>query len=279
MTTPAPHAIHPTRPLRGGTPIPIVGLGVYQTPAGEPTRRAVRHALSVGYRHIDTARIYDNEEDVGRAIRESGVPREEIFVTTKLWNSDHGYDRALRACDASLRRLGLEWVDLYLVHWPVAHARRETWRAMVELKAGGKARAIGVSNFTVRHLEEVLASSDVVPQVNQIELHPFLFPRDIVAFCEKHGIVVEAYSPLTRGERLPDSRIVAVADALGQTPAQILVRWGIEHGFVSLPKSVRPKRIEENAEVFGFTIPAEHMKTLDALHEDLHTSWDPTGAP
>lgn len=264
--------------LRGDVPIPALGLGVYQVPSGEPTRGAVRHALASGYRHVDTARIYDNEEDVGTAIRESGVARDEVFVTTKLWNSDHGYDRALRAIDESLARLGLERVDLYLVHWPVKGRRKETWRAMAKILADGKARAIGVSNFTVRHLEEIVDAGPI-PAVNQIELHPFLFPRDIVAFCEKHGIVVEAYSPLTRGQRLRDATVERIAKEVSRTPAQVLVRWGLQHGWVSLPKSARPERIEENANVFDFTLPEDAMKTLDALDEGLHTCWDPSDAP
>ena len=271
--------VAPTKQLRGDVAIPVVGLGVYQMTPGMPTRTAVRAALTGGYRHVDTARIYENEEDVGAAIRESGVPRKDIFLTTKLWNADHGYDKALKACDASLKRLGVEQLDLYLVHWPVAKKRDDTWRAMEQLLKEKKTRAIGVSNYTVRHLEELLQGSDVVPAVNQIELHPFLFARDIASFCEKKGIVVEAYSPLTRGERLDDPTIVRIANALGKTPAQVLIRWGLQHGFVSLPKSAHAKRIAENFAVFDFEIPAAQMKTLDALDEGLHTCWDPTNAP
>jgi diketogulonate reductase-like aldo/keto reductase len=258
--------------------IPVIGLGVYQTPPGEVTQRAVLDALAAGYRHVDTARIYDNEKDVGEALRRSGLARDDVYVTTKLWNSDHGYDKTLRACDASLKRLGLAHVDLYLVHWPVARIRKDTWRAMIELKKSGKARAIGVSNFMVRHLEELL-DADVVPEVNQIELHPFLYPKDVTELCAKAGIVVEAYSPLTRGERIDDPAITKIAKKLRRTNAQVLVRWGIQHGWVSLPKSKRKARIEENADVFGFEIPREDMRDLDALNEDLHTSWDPTDAP
>jgi diketogulonate reductase-like aldo/keto reductase len=266
---------HPTITLSGGVSIPVIGLGVYQSPPGEPTRRAVRDAIAAGYRHVDTARIYDNEEDVGAAIRESGVPREEIFVTTKLWNADHGYDRALRACDASLKRLGVDYVDLYLIHWPVKSLRKDTWRAMKKLRDDGKARAVGVSNYTVRHLDEL----DDAPAVNQIELHPFLHPKDIVAWCKDHGTAIEAYSPLTRGERLDDATVVAIAKEHARTPAQILIRWGLQHGFVSLPKSVKRTRIVENAEVFDFELTPADMKKLDSLNEDLHTCWDPTDAP
>jgi diketogulonate reductase-like aldo/keto reductase len=259
--------------------IPQVGLGVYQTPPGEPTYRAVRDALEIGYRHIDTARIYDNEEDVGRAIRDSKLPREDVFVTTKLWNSDHGEERAQKACEASLRRLGLDYLDLYLVHWPVAKRRLETWRGMVKLREAGKARKIGVSNFMVSHLEELFASSDVAPECNQIELHPFLHPTTVTDLCASRGIVVEAYSPLTRGERLGDPRIVRIARELERTPAQVLVRWDIQHGWVSLPKSKRRERIAENFDVFDFVIPPASMTILDSMNEDLHTCWDPTDAP
>lgn len=270
---------HPTLPLAGGSRIPVLGLGVYQLPAGEPTRRAVMAALAAGYRHVDTARVYDNEADVGRAIRESGVPRDQVFVTTKLWNTDHGFERAVRACEASLQRLGLCYIDLYLIHWPVARLRNETWRALVKLRDDGKCRAIGVSNYTVRHLEELAASSDVLPAVNQIEVHPFLFPRDIVAWCRERGVVVEAYSPLTHGHRLGDSRVAAIAEAARRTPAQVLLRWSVQHGFVALPKSRKPARIVENADVFDFRLTTEQMQSLDALDERLHTCWDPTDEP
>ena len=270
--------IHPTMGLRDGDPIPVIGLGVYQTAPGEETQRAVLDALAAGYRHIDTARIYDNEKDVGIALKKSELSRQDFFVTTKVWNTDHGYDKTQKACDASLKKLGLEYVDLYLVHWPVAKLRKDTWRAMIELKKAGKARAIGVSNYMVKHLEELLETA-VVPEVNQIELHPFLYPKDVTDFCAEHDIVVEAYSPLTRGERIEHPAITKVAKKLGRTNAQVLVKWGLQHGWVSLPKSKRKERIVENAEVFDFEISSEDMRDLDALNEGLHTSWDPTEAP
>ena len=265
--------------LAGGVEIPVLGLGVFQAPAGDETRRAVRWALAAGYRHLDTARIYGNEADVGAAIRESGVQRGEIFVTTKLWNADHGYESTLRAAEGSLARLGLDHVDLYLVHWPVAGLRLDTWRAMEKLCAEGKARAIGVSNYMIRHLEELLGASRVAPAVNQVELSPFLYPQDLVRFCQAKGIVLEAYSPLTRGRRLGHPAIVAAAKKHGRTPAQILIRWALEHGFVVLPKSTRKERIEENARVFDFALGPEDMQILDGLNEGLHTGWDPTDAP
>ena len=262
-------------PLLGGGRIPIVGLGVWQSPRGEPTRAAVRAALRVGYRHVDTARIYANEKEVGEAVRASGVPRAEVFVTTKLWNDDQGYDAALRAFDASLERLGLEYVDLYLIHWPVAGKRLDSWRALERFHADKRARHIGVSYFMVPHLEELLAGAKVKPEVNQIEVHPFLQHRETRAACAKHGIVVEAYSPLTRGERLSDPRITEVAKRAGKSNAQVLLRWGIQHGMVVLPKSVHEKRIAENGAVFDFTLDAEAMRKLDALEEGAATGWDP----
>jgi len=264
-----------TVPLRSGAKMPQVGLGVWQAPAGAVTRNAVLTAIRLGYRHVDTARIYGNEADVGAAVRECGVPRDQIWVTTKLWNDDHGYDKALRAFDASLQRLGLDYVDLYLVHWPVGGKRAETWRAMEAIKKSGRARSIGVSNYLVRHLEELFSTAKELPEVNQIELHPFLQHRDTVALCKKHGIVVQAYSPLTRGRRLDHPVVVDVAKSVGKTPAQVLLRWNVQHGNVVLPKSVHEERIRENAAIFDFELSAEAMSRLDALDEGAAVAWDP----
>lgn len=265
--------------LRGGVEMPILGLGVYQSRPGAETREAVRAALSAGYRHVDTARVYGNESDVGDAIAASGLSRGELFVTTKLWNADHGYDATLRACDSSLERLGLEQIDLYLVHWPVERLRVATWRAMEKLLADGKARAIGVSNYTVSHLDELLAGAREAPSVNQVELHPFLQQRELVAFCRGAGIRVEAYSPLAKARRMDDPVVLRAARKHGRTAAQVLVRWGIQHDLVVIPKSVRLERIRENSDVFGFHLDAEDLAALDALDEGFRTSWDPTGVP
>jgi diketogulonate reductase-like aldo/keto reductase len=273
--TAAPGVAAPSRPLAGGGAIPQLGLGVWQTPRGKATTRAVAAAVAAGYRHIDTARIYGNEADVGAAVRASGLPRRDLFVTTKLWNDDQGYDSALRAFDASLARLGLDDVDLYLVHWPVVGKRRDSWRALERLRRDGRARAIGVSNFMPRHLEELLGEAEIVPAVNQIEVSPFLQQRDTRAFCSRHGIVVEAYSPLTRGQRLDDAAVAAVAARVGRTPAQVMLRWGIQHGLVVLPKSAHEGRIRENAAIFDFALDAEAMAALDGLEESLVTGWDP----
>jgi diketogulonate reductase-like aldo/keto reductase len=262
-------------PLLTGARIPQVGLGVWQSPRGEPTTGAVREALRIGYRHVDTAAIYGNEADVGRGVENGGVPRDQVFVTTKLWNADQGYDSALRAFDASLAKLGLEYVDLYLLHWPVAGKRLDSWRALERLHADKRARAIGVSNFLVPHLEELLARAKIVPAVNQIELSPFLQRRETVEFCQGRGIVVEAYSPLTHGKRLGDPTVVAVAKQVKRSPAQVLLRWGIQRAFVVLPKSTRAERIAENGALFDFTLDDATMKKLDGLEEGLVTGWDP----
>ena len=263
--------------LNHGGPMPLFGLGTFRSPEGEPTRSAVRAALDAGYRHIDTAAIYGNEESVGAAIREHDVPRDDVFVTTKLAKDDHGYDSALRAFDGSLRRLGLDYVDLYLIHWPGGGPRRESWRALEEIRGSGRAKAIGVSNYTVRHMEEVLAQGSVVPAVNQFELHPFNYRSrmEMVDFCREHEIAVEGYSPLTKTKRLDDRTLQRIADAHGKTAAQVLIRWSLQHRFITIPKSTHQGRIEENADVFDFELGTEEMERLDALDEDLTTSWDP----
>jgi diketogulonate reductase-like aldo/keto reductase len=265
----------PSLPMNTGATIPQVGLGVWQSARGATTRDAVATALRLGYRHIDTARIYGNESDVGEGVRASGVPRAEVFVTTKLWNADQGFDSALRAFDASLQRLGLEYVDLYLLHWPVAERRLESWRALERLYAEKRARAIGVSNFLRPHLEELLAHAAIVPAVNQIELTPFLQRRDTVAMCQDKGIVVESYSPLTHGERLGHPVLRDVAQRVKRSPAQVLLRWGVQKGVVVLPKSTREARIAENVALFDFALDADDVSRLDALEENLATGWDP----
>jgi len=267
--------------LHNGVEIPFLGLGVFQSPPGEVTRRAVLYALEAGYRHIDTAKIYRNEQDVGWAVRESGIPRSEIFVTTKLWNQDHGYNRAIRAFNESLQRLGLDYIDLYLIHWPVEGLRLESWRALETLLAEGRCRAIGVSNYLVRHLEELSGSGKGVPAVNQIELSPYnyLSRKEVVDFCRSKGVQLEAYSPLTKGKKLSDPKLVALARKYGKTPAQMLIRWALQHQMVVIPKSTDRDRIRENAQVFDFSIAKGDMACLDSFDENLTTGWDPTHAP
>jgi diketogulonate reductase-like aldo/keto reductase len=265
--------------LNTGAKIPQLGLGVWQIPRGEPTRAAVRHALELGYRHVDTARVYGNESEVGAAIRDSGVPREEVFVTTKLWNDDQGADRALRAFEGSLKRLQLDYVDLFLLHWPVAGKRLESWRVLESLHDDGRARAIGVSNFLPNHLDELLAAARIVPAVDQIEVSPFLQQRETRAVCARHGIVVEAYSPLTHGHRLDHPRLCEIAGKVKRTPAQVLLRWAVQHAMVVLPKSAHRERIAENGAIFDFQLDAEAMAALDGCEEGLVTGWDPRTQP
>jgi diketogulonate reductase-like aldo/keto reductase len=259
--------------LNSGALIPQVGLGVWQ--AGGATKQAVLSALAAGYRHVDTAAIYGNEPAVGAAIAESGIPREQIWVTTKLWNADHGFDKARRALDTSLRKLKLDYVDLYLIHWPVPELRLETWRAFEQLYEEKRARSIGVSNFLVPHLRELAGAAKVLPAVNQIELTPFLQRAETVALCQELGISLEAYSPLTRGQRLNHPLLGEVAARVGRSPAQVLLRWGIQRGFVILPKAVSASHIEQNAALFDFTLDDAAMRQLGELEEGLVTGWNP----
>lgn len=268
-------ALDSTLTLNNGVHIPRFGLGVFRS--GRETRDAVQAALAAGYRHVDTAHIYRNEAEVGAALKAGAAARGDVFVTTKLWNDHHGYDAALRAFDESLRALGLEYVDLYLLHWPVPGMRLESWRALEAIHRTGKARAIGVSNFTERHLMELADVAQILPAVNQVELHPFLAQPALVAACHKLGIAVEAYSPLAKGRRLDHPVLTEVGAAHGKSVAQVMIRWSLQKGFISIPKSANPKRIQENAAVFDFALSEAEMRTLDALDEGLRTAWDPTG--
>lgn len=267
--------------LNNEVSIPWLGLGVFRSQAGRETETAIAAALEAGYRHIDTAKVYGNEQSVGAALHASGLARDDIFVTTKLWNSDQGYDQALRALDTSLAQLGLAYVDLYLVHWPVPGLRLESWRALETALATGKARAIGVSNYMARHLDELLDAARVVPAVNQIELSPYNFAsrQAVVDLCAAHNIRLEAYSPLTKGRKLDDPRLIALARPYGKGPAQILLRYLLQKGVIVLPKSTNPLRIRQNADIFDFTLSPADMAQLDALDENLITGWDPTNAP
>jgi diketogulonate reductase-like aldo/keto reductase len=261
----------------------MLGLGVFQSPPGEETRQAVRWALEVGYRHIDTAALYENESDVGAALRASQIPREEVFVTTKMWHTEHGFERSQAAAHASLRRLGLSYIDLYLIHSPRAKSPEErvaSWRGLEKLRQEGLCRAIGVSNYAIRHIEELRDQTEVVPAVNQVEFHPFVFDPALLAYCEKRGIHIEAWAPLTRGRRFDDPTVQKIATAHRRTPAQILLRWGIEHGLIEIPKSVHRDRIEENARIFDFHLSAEEVASLDALRDGGTVSgWNPAAAP
>lgn len=268
-----------TLPMRDGGAIPRLGLGVWQAARGIETRQAVLWALESGYRHVDTARIYGNEADVGEAIRASGVPRDEVFVTTKLWNDDHGYDAALRALQASLGRLGLDWVDLYLIHWPLEGLRLDSWRALVQAREDGLCRAIGVSNYLPRHLDELAQASPVMPAVNQFEMHPWLAQSDVLESCRTHDVVAESYCPLARGRRMDDPVLVRIAGKHGKTPAQVLIRWALQKDVVVIPKSARQDRIHENSDVFDFHLDGADMAALDALEAGDRIAWDPSDIP
>jgi len=265
--------------LNNDIEMPLLGLGTFQAGRGQETQDAVLYALEIGYRLIDTAAMYGNEEDVAEALRQSGISREEVFITTKLWNSDHGYDATIAAGERSLKRLGLSYIDLYLIHWPLKGLRNETWKAMETLLEEGKCRAIGVSNYMIWHLEELLSNSSTIPAVNQVEFSPYLYQKDLLDFCRSHDIQLEAYSPLTKGLKLNDPKLLDTASKYSKNPAQILIRWALQRGIVVIPKSSRKKRIYENADVFDFTISSEDMKVLDSFNEDLRTSWDPSTAP
>lgn len=267
----------PNITLNNGVTMPQLGFGVFKVPSAD-TAEITAQALEAGYRSIDTAKLYGNEDGVGRAIATSGIPRDELFVTTKLWNTDQGYDSALRAFDTSMKNLGLDYLDLYLIHWPAPSQDRyvETWKALERLYADGRVRAIGVSNFQLNHLRRLAAESTVVPAVNQIELHPYLTQEALRAYHTDHGIATEAWSPLAKGrELLTDPVVESLARKYDRTPAQIVLRWHIQRGTIAIPKSVTPSRIRENLDVFGFSLDESEMAELTGLERNGRTGPDP----
>lgn len=273
-----PVPLIPSVTLNNGVSMPQFGLGVWQAQEGGEVELAVRTALKTGYRLIDTAAVYGNEVGVGMTIRSSGIPREELFITTKVWNDRHGYDETLEAFDQSLARLGLNYIDLYLIHWPMPRQGKmiETWQALETLYANNRVRAIGVSNFTPVHLQELLETCTVVPMVNQIELHPKFQQYETREFCARHDIQIESYSPLMRGgELLNDPVLLKLADKHQKTPAQIVLRWHIQNGFVVIPKSVTPARIEENVSIFDFVLDGDDMAAIAAMDEGSRIGIDP----
>jgi diketogulonate reductase-like aldo/keto reductase len=267
--------------LNSGGNIPAIGFGTWQL-SPDDAERSVAEALKAGYRLIDTAKIYRNEATVGKAINQSGLPRADIFLTTKLWNSDQGYNSALTAFSESLKKLGQEYIDLYLIHWPGEGSERrlESWRALEEIQKTGQVRAIGVSNFTIRHLEELLEHSSVVPAVNQIEFHPFIYEqqRELLEYCQKHGIVFEAYSPLAQGH-LSDDILVSIGNKYQKSASQVMLRWAIQKGTVPLPRSRNSQHIRQNLEVFDFELSDEDISAIDNLSRGDRQSWDPTNLP
>ena len=266
----------PSIPLAGEVSIPQFGLGVFQVPP-EDTTENVLQGVEAGYRHFDTAKAYGNEAQVGQAVRASGLDRSEFFITTKCFNDDHGYDQATRALKASLGQLEMDYVDLYLIHWPVpVHDKYvETWKAFIDLQAQGLARAIGVSNFQPAHLERLIAETGVTPAINQVELHPLFQQAGLRREHEERGIVTEAWSPLAQGEVLDDPVIVEIAQTHDKTPGQVVIRWHLQLGNVVIPKSVTPARIEQNIDVFDFHLSASEMEAIEALDAGRRIGPDP----
>jgi len=254
-----------TAKLDNGVEMPYLGLGTWNIRSTIP--RALTTAFEAGYRHIDTASIYGNQRAIGNFPSAGTIPRQDLFITSKVWNSDHGYRDALQACDQTLHALQTDYIDLYLIHWPSGGKLPETWQALEELYEQGKCRAIGVSNFSIRHIEEVWDGSNTKPMVNQVELHPFNYGRmkQIIDYCQQNGIFVTAYSPLNQGRKLNHKKLTRIAHNYGKSTAQVLLRWGLQHDFIEIPKSDKPDHIYANADIFDFTISADDMATLDSI--------------
>ncbi len=261
--------------LHNNVRMPYLGLGVYKAGEGKEVIDAVSCALQNGYRHIDTAALYENEKGVGIAIRQSGFRREELFITTKLWNTDHGYDTALKAFDRSLAELGLDYLDLYLLHWPVRGKFKDSWRALESLYKQGRVRAIGVSNFLKHQLLDLMGSSEIIPMVNQMEFHPYLVQQELIDFCKNHRIQYEAWAPLMQGRIVDVESLQLLARKYHKDAAQIVLRWNLQKGVVTIPKSVTPARIRSNSKLFDFALSAADMKQIDSLDKGLRYGADP----
>jgi methylglyoxal/glyoxal reductase len=266
-----------TTTLHNGIKMPWFGLGVFKMEEGVEAVSSVKTAIELGYRSIDTAAIYGNEEGVGQAIREADVPREELFITTKVWNTNQGYETTLAAFEESIRKLGLDYLDLYLIHWPLPAIGKykETWKALEYLYKAGKIRAIGVSNFQISHLEDLMADCEVVPMVNQVEYHPRLTQTELHEFCKQHNIQLEAWSPLMQGELLNDPKLSEIGQNYGKSVAQVILRWDLQNEVVTIPKSVKPERMEENADIFDFELTEEEMALINGLNEDRRVGPNP----
>ena len=267
-----------SKKLLNGQEMPAIGFGTWQIPALR-TKELVLAALEAGYRHIDTAEIYGNQIEVGQAIKESGIPRDDIFVTTKLWNDDQGFDKTLTACAKSMEKMQLDYLDLYLIHWPASKRRHESWRAMEKLVADGAIKSGGVSNYTVEHIEQLLERSDFKPAVNQVEFHPFIYEqqREILEYCHQQGVVMEAYSPINRVATDAGEPVRQIAERLGKTPQQVALRWCLQHDTVPLPRSTNVEHLTSNLQINDFELSKQDMLTLDALSDGQRVTWDPTG--
>lgn len=270
-----PQNLQDTTTLHNGVKMPWFGLGVFKVQEGSEVVESVKAALKNGYKSIDTAAVYGNEEGVGQAIKEAGVPREELFITTKVWNADQGYETTLQAFETSMDKLGLDYLDLYLIHWPVAGKYKETWKALEKLYKDGRVRAIGVSNFHVHHLKDLMADAEIKPMVNQVEYHPHLAQTELLQFCKAEGIQMEAWSPLKQGELLSEPTIVGIAEKHGKSPAQVILRWDLQNEVVTIPKSIKEHRIIQNADIFDFELTAEDMDVLNGLNKDERVGPDP----
>lgn len=265
----------PTITLNNGVKMPQLGFGVFKVPEGEEAYNAVKWALEAGYRGIDTAAVYKNEVSVGKAIKDSGIPREELFITTKVWNEDQGYEETLAAFEKSLERLKLDYVDLYLIHWPVKGKYKETWKALEKIYADKKSRAIGVSNFHIHHLEDLLETAKIVPAVDQIELHPTLSQEKLSTWLKAHDIAVESWGPLGQGSDLKNPVIVEIGEKYNKSSAQVILKWHLQHGFIVIPKSSHKERIAENLNVFDFSLSDEDMEALDKLNTNDRQGTNP----
>ncbi|SDK48686.1 aldo/keto reductase [Sediminibacillus albus] len=261
--------------LHNGVEIPSVGLGVYKVEEGNDVYQAVKSALEIGYRHIDTASFYQNEEGVGKAIKDSGIPREEIFVTTKVWNDEQGFAEALEAFNRSLTKLGTDYIDLYLIHWPVPGKYKDTWRALEKIYDEGKAKAIGVSNFLPHHLDDLMRDAQIKPMVNQIELHPKLSQVETREFCSQHHIAVEAWSPIGKGRYLDHPMLQELAEKHQKSSAQVILRWHYQNGVIIIPKSVKANRQQENAQIFDFELTEKDIEQMNELDEDFRLGAHP----
>ncbi|MEH7444806.1 aldo/keto reductase [Bacillus sp. JJ1122] len=270
-----PNSLQDTTTLHNGVKMPWFGLGVFKVKEGSEVVDSVMAAIKNGYKSIDTAAVYQNEEGVGQAIKEAGVPREELFVTTKVWNADQGYESTLKAFETSMEKLGLEYLDLYLIHWPVEGKYKDTWKALEKLYKDGRVRAIGVSNFHVHHLKDLMDDAEIKPMVNQVEYHPHLAQTELLEFCKAEGIQMEAWSPLKQGELLSEPTIVEIAESHGKSPSQVILRWDLQNGVVTIPKSIKEHRIVENADVFNFELSSEDMDRLNNLNKDERVGPDP----